>query len=89
MKISVVYALPEGQVVRELELPEGATAAAALHKSGLLQEFPGIDPAVTPIGIYGNVISGETVLEPGDRVEIYRPLKAEPKTTRRLRSNKD
>ncbi len=88
MKISVVYALPDRQIVRELELPEGATVAAALHGAGLLREFPAIDPASTPLGIYGKVVSGDSVLEPGDRVEIYRPLNAEPKAARRLRSKK-
>jgi putative ubiquitin-RnfH superfamily antitoxin RatB of RatAB toxin-antitoxin module len=88
MKISVVYALSDRQIVRELELPEGATVAAALHRSGLLQEFPLIDPTVTPVGIYGKVVSSDVVLQPGDRVEIYRPLNAEPRTARRFRSKK-
>lgn len=88
MKVSVVYALPDRQIVRELELPEGATVAAALGGSGLLQEFPAINPASTPLGIYGRVVSGDVLLQAGDRVEIYRPLNAEPKTARRLRSKK-
>ncbi len=88
MKISVVYALPDRQIVRELELPVSATVAAALRESGLLQEFPAIDPARTAIGIYGRFVSGDTVLQPGDRVEIYRPLNVEPKTARHLRSKK-
>lgn len=88
MKVSVVYALPERQIVRELELPEGATVAAALRKSGLLKEFPAIDPVATPVGIYGRVAAGDETLRPGDRVEIYRPLSAEPKTARRQRSKK-
>lgn len=88
MKIAVVYALPGQQIVRELELPEGATVAAALRKSGLLEEFPAIDPVATPVGIYGRVVAGDEMLQPGDRVEIYRPLRAEPKTVRRLRGKK-
>ncbi len=88
MKVSVAYALSDRQVVRELELAEGATVVAALHKSGLLQEFPALDPASTPIGIYGRSVSGDTVLQPGDRVEIYRPLIVEPRAARRLRSKK-
>jgi putative ubiquitin-RnfH superfamily antitoxin RatB of RatAB toxin-antitoxin module len=88
MKISVVYALPDRQAVRELELPEGAPVTAALHKSGLLREFPFIDPAVMPVGIYGRLVSGDTIVQPGDRVEIYRQLNTDPKTTRRLRSKK-
>lgn len=88
MKIAVVYALSGQQIVRELELPEGATVAAALRKSGLLEEFPAIDPVATPVGIYGRVVSGDEMLQPGDRVEIYRPLRAEPQTVRRLRGKK-
>jgi putative ubiquitin-RnfH superfamily antitoxin RatB of RatAB toxin-antitoxin module len=86
MKISVVYALPDRQVVRELELSEGATVMTALQRSGLLQEFSGIDPAISPVGIYGKTVSYNAVLRAGDRVEIYRPLSTEPKTARRLRS---
>lgn len=85
MKVSVVYALPDRQVVRELELPAGATAGAALRESGLLEEFPGT-AAETVIGIYGKTVSADAALGPGDRVEIYRPLRAEPKHARRLRS---
>lgn len=88
MKISVVYALPGRQIVRDLELPEGATVDAALQASGLLQEFPAITPAVTPVGIYGRITTGNDVLQPGDRVEIYRPLSIEPKAARRQRSRR-
>ena len=88
MKVSVVYARPNCQIVREVELPEGATVAVALRRSGLLEEFPAIDPAVTPVGIYGRIVSGDTVLQQGDRLEIYRPLNIEPKTARHQRSRK-
>ncbi len=88
MKVSVVYARPDCQIVREVELAEGATIAVALRRSGLLEEFPAIDPAVTPVGIYGRVVTANTVLQPGDRLEIYRPLNTEPKTARHLRSRK-
>jgi len=87
MKISVVYALPDRQIMRELELPIGANAGFALRESGLLQEFPGIDPD-TPLGIYGAVVTADAVLQPGDRLEIYRPVNVEPKAARRLRSKK-
>lgn len=88
MKVSVVYAQSERQIVREVELPAGATVAVALRKSGLLEEFPAIDPVATLVGIYGRVVAGDEMLQPGDRVEIYRPLRAEPKMARRLRSKK-
>lgn len=88
MKISVVYALPDRQIVRELELPIGATAALALRESGLLKELPNINPASIPLGIYGMAVSADTLLQDGDRLEIYRPLNIEPKAARRLRSKK-
>jgi putative ubiquitin-RnfH superfamily antitoxin RatB of RatAB toxin-antitoxin module len=87
MKVSVVYALPDRQIVRELELPEGSSVIAALRESGLLEEFD-IDPATNPAGVYGRVVSGEETLHPGDRVEIYRLLCMEPKAARRQRGNK-
>lgn len=85
MKVSVVYALPGRQVVRELDLPNGATLAMALDQSGLLQEFPEIKPQSVPVGVYGRVVPLHAVLEPGDRVEIYRQLREEPKAARRKR----
>jgi putative ubiquitin-RnfH superfamily antitoxin RatB of RatAB toxin-antitoxin module len=88
VKISVVYALAERQIVRELELPTGATAGLALRESGLLKEFQDINPSTTPLGIYGRVVSGDNLLKDGDRLEIYRPLNIEPKAARRLRSKK-
>jgi putative ubiquitin-RnfH superfamily antitoxin RatB of RatAB toxin-antitoxin module len=87
MKVSVVYALPDRQIVRELELSEGSTLIAALKESGLLEEFD-IDPVTNPAGIYGRIVSGDARLNPGDRVEIYRPLGIEPKAARHQRSKK-
>lgn len=86
MLVTVVYALPERQIVREVELPHGATLAAALQGSGLLREFPEIDPLMTPVGVYGQIRSPEAILHPGDRVEIYRSLSEEPKVARRKRA---
>lgn len=88
MKVSVVYALPDRQIVYELDLINGATAEMALKHSGLLREFPEIDSATTPIGIYGNVMPRDTVLKQGDRLEIYRRLLVEPKAARRRRIKK-
>ncbi len=88
MKVSVVYALPDRQIVCELELPEGSTVAAALRESGLLKEFPAIDPVTRLVGIYGRIVSGDAILKPEDRVEIYRRLSIEPKVARSQRSIK-
>jgi putative ubiquitin-RnfH superfamily antitoxin RatB of RatAB toxin-antitoxin module len=85
MKITVVYALPDRQVVRELELDAGADLGAALKASGLLREFPEIEGQSMAVGIYGQVASRAALLTTGDRVEIYRPLTLEPKEARRKR----
>ena len=88
MKITVVYALPDRQVVRELVLDAGADLGVALQASGLLREFPEIEGKGFAVGIYGQVASRTAILHPGDRVEIYRPLTLEPKEARRKRVKK-
>ncbi len=85
MKVSVIYALPDRQVVCEVELPAGATIAMAVQRSGLLQQFPEIDPASALTGVYGRVRPADTLLQPGDRVEIYRKLRVDPQAARRAR----
>lgn len=84
IQIEVVYALPERQVVRRVSLPEGSTVGDAVRASGFAAEFPEIDPKRA--GIYGKSVSEETILRERDRVELYRPLKADPKEIRRTRA---
>lgn len=81
--IEVVHALPDRQRVVGLPLHEGMTAQEAVQASGLLEEFPALRGAVLALGIYGRRIEGEQVLRPGDRVEIYRPLRLDPREARR------
>ncbi len=88
MKVAVVYARADRQVLRELEVPEGTTVAAALDQSGLLEEFPEITAAPLTVGIYGRVVPVHAVLVAGDRVEIYRPLRQQPAEARRKRVRK-
>ncbi len=88
MKIVIVYALPDRQAVREMDVGEGTTLAAAVELSGLLAEFPEINLGMNPMGIYGRVIAKDAVLRDGDRIEIYRPLRVEPKEARRKRQQK-
>lgn len=88
MKIVIVYALPDRQVLRGMEVGEGTTLAAAVELSGLLAEFPEINLGMNPMGIYGRVIAKDAVLRDGDRIEIYRPLRVEPKEARRKRQQK-
>ena len=86
MRVAVVAALPERQEVVEVELPEGATLAEALERSGLQQRFPAIDFSTAPVGVWSRPCARDTVLREGDRVEVYRGLRADPKDMRRRRA---
>ncbi|HYD95737.1 MAG TPA: RnfH family protein [Noviherbaspirillum sp.] len=88
IRVQVCYARPDRQVLRELTVAEGATVEAAIRASGLLQEAPEIDLARNRVGIYGKLKALDTVLRAHDRVEIYRPLVADPKESRRARAAK-
>jgi hypothetical protein len=80
--LSVVYAMPSVQTEVALWVSPGTTVSQAIELSGILQRHPDISAQLV-CGIFGQVVSGEHVLMPGDRVEIYRPLPADPKETRR------
>jgi putative ubiquitin-RnfH superfamily antitoxin RatB of RatAB toxin-antitoxin module len=88
MMIEVAYATPHRQVVIELEVDTATTVAAAIYQSGILREFPEIDLTMNAVGIFGNHVELEDVLQPGDRVEIYRPLQVTPKEARQRRARK-
>ncbi len=84
--VEVVYALPRRQrVVRVAMPPAGLSAAEAVERSGLLAEFPEIQERTLVIGVFGTVCDGSRALRDGDRVEIYRPLRQDPRTGRRAR----
>jgi putative ubiquitin-RnfH superfamily antitoxin RatB of RatAB toxin-antitoxin module len=81
--VEVVHARPGRQVVLAVELPIGASAGDAVRASGIGAQFPDLDLERAPIGIYGKRVGRERLLVAGDRVEIYRPLTADPKEVRR------
>lgn len=85
MTVEVAYARPDQQVILEVTLPVGATLEQAIEQSGLLQGFPEIDIATSKVGIFGKLSKKTEVLKQGDRVEVYRPLIADPKEVRRKR----
>jgi uncharacterized protein len=85
LRVEVAYAVPKRQVLIELEVGEGATAQQAIERSGILRQFPEIDPERAAVGIFGKIVSPDTPLKDGDRVEIYRSLIADPKEMRRQR----
>lgn len=86
VNVSVCYALPNRQDIVELKLPVGSTAEQAITASGLLQKHPDIDLAKFKVGVFGKLIKLDTALQNQDRVEIYRPLIADPKEVRRKRT---
>ncbi len=86
IKVAVAYVGPDHQVLRPLELPAGTTVEAAIERSELLAECPEIDLGHFKVGIYGKLAKLGQALEDGDRVEIYRPLIADPKEARKRRA---
>ncbi len=83
INVSVAYADPDQQVWLRLKVPEGSTVRDAIQRSALLDRFPQIDLSGQKVGIFGRFVKLDNRLEEGDRVEIYRPIIADPKTVRR------
>lgn len=90
IRVEVVYAAVDRQALLVLDVPLGTPVRAAAIASGMAERFPELDLAHCPLGIFGKLIHGpeQHELEAGDRVEIYRPLLADPKEIRRLRALK-
>ncbi|WP_187669744.1 RnfH family protein [Zestomonas carbonaria] len=88
--VEVVYALADKQMLLRLSFPYGTTVRQAVERSGLEAHFPGLDLRNCPLGIFGKALARpeERVLEEGERVEIYRPLIADPKEVRKQRAAK-
>jgi putative ubiquitin-RnfH superfamily antitoxin RatB of RatAB toxin-antitoxin module len=87
--VEVVYAMPQAQTVIELGLEEGATVEDALRVSGIIEQHPQLDLASCRLGIWGRVAARSQILKHRDRVEIYRPLLADPKQARRRRAERE
>ncbi len=86
IQIEVAYALPSQQVIMPLKLAANSTVEAAIKHSGILEKFPEIDLAQFQVGIFSKLTKLDTLLRDKDRVEIYRPLIADPKEVRRKRA---
>jgi putative ubiquitin-RnfH superfamily antitoxin RatB of RatAB toxin-antitoxin module len=84
--IEVAYAEPHRAVVKAYRLAPPATIDDALRLAAADPEFAGIDLAVSAVGIFGRVSTPGQMLADGDRIEIYRPLAADPKSARRARA---
>ena len=86
IRVEVAFARESEQAILPVEGAEGLTARAAIERSGIRKRFPEIDLAVHKIGVFGKIAKLDQVLRPGDRVEIYRPLIADPKEARKKRA---
>jgi hypothetical protein len=86
--IEIAYATPQRQVILEREVEPGSNARAAVRFSGIEQHFPEIDLNGCDLGVFGKAIADDYELNEGDRIEIYRPLIADPKEVRRQRAAK-
>lgn len=84
--VEIAYALPSEQLIVPIKAIKNISAEHAIKASGILQKFPDIDLAINKIGIFGKLIKLDTPLRHLDRVEIYRPLIADPKEVRKQRA---
>ena len=86
--VSLCYATPDTEILRELSVPPGTTIGQAIAALGVLPGLPQLDLAAHPVGIFGKQRPLDTVLREHDRIELYRPLVADPKDSRRRRAVK-
>ncbi len=88
IRIEVAYATPDRQVLLSLSVPQGTTVAEGIELSAIRDKFSGINMDLTSVGIFSQKVSLDKILQEGDRIEIYRPLRADPRETRRQRALK-
>lgn len=86
IQVEVAYALPQRQLILSLTVPAGCTVEEAVHRSGIKDHFSEIDLSVNKVGIFSKLCKLDQALREGDRVEIYRPLIADPKEVRKQRA---
>ncbi len=86
IKIEIAYALPERYYLKSFRVDEGSTIQTAILQSGILKQFTDIDLRENKVGIFSRPAKLSDILNDGDRIEIYRPLLADPKEIRRKRA---
>ena len=84
--IEVAYALPDRQIIIPVLVTKGISVKEAIELSGVLTKFKGIDLSSNLVGIFGKLTTLDKILRNLDRIEIYRPLAADPKEIRRKRA---
>ncbi len=83
MQVGVAYSEQGQQIWMTIEVPDEATVMDAIERSGIVKLFPHIDLEAQKVGIFGKVVTPQSPLRPGDRVEIYRPITCDPQTVPR------
>lgn len=83
MKVGIVYATSARQMSLSVNLDEGATVRQAIERSGLLARCPEVDLATAKVGVWGKVVDMDSAVEDGARIEVYRPITADPRTVKR------
>jgi putative ubiquitin-RnfH superfamily antitoxin RatB of RatAB toxin-antitoxin module len=87
-QIEIAYALPHIQTLKQLNVPTGCTVERAIKLSGIIDQFTDIDLTKNKVGIFGKLTHLDSLLQPHDRIEIYRPITVDPKDARRKRAKK-
>lgn len=83
MQIGVAYSEPSQQIWLNIEVPDDASVSEAIDRSGILKQFPHIDLSAQKVGVFGRLVKLDAKLKPGDRIEIYRGIIADPETVPR------
>ncbi|MBL8254088.1 MAG: RnfH family protein [Candidatus Competibacter sp.] len=86
VRVEIAYARPDEQAIIPVEVPADATLEQAIVQSGILERFPEIQLQTAKVGVFGKLGKLSAAVRPGDRVEIYRPLLADPKAVRKKRA---
>ena len=88
LRVEVVYATPQEQLVINVEVPAGTTVRQAIERSGVTVKFPDAALVTGQVGIFGKLVEPDAPVRAGDRVEIYRQLVIDPKEARRRRDRR-
>ncbi|MBU2917109.1 RnfH family protein [Psychrosphaera sp. F3M07] len=88
IKVELVYGLPQQQTLLSLEVPEGNTVEQVIVNSKIADKYTDIDLTVNKVGIWNKTCKLQDIVKDGDRIEIYRPLIADPKEVRKRRAEK-
>lgn len=89
MQIGVAYSEPGNQIWLNIEVPDESTVREAIERSGILQQFPHLDLGGQKVGVFGRLVKLDAGLKPGDRIEIYRGIIADPETVPRRDMDED